>query len=84
MVRAAWLLDLEIDRVDRSSGLSDDGVELTGQWKVESIDQVDRTSLKSSQSTFNTYELNEIGSAITHIKFYYGTTAVGASKMFWL
>jgi len=35
-------------------------------------------SLKSSQSTFNTYEVNEISSVIT----YSVTTAVGANKMF--
>jgi len=61
-------VDPEINRVDRLSWSFDDGVESTGQWKVESNDRVDRTYLKSSQSTFSTYEVNEIGSVITHIK----------------
>jgi len=64
-------IDPEIDRVDcltmESSRVN---------WPVKS--RVDRTSLKSSQSTFNTYEVNEIGSVIT----YSVTTAVGASKCF--
>jgi len=64
-------VDPEIDRVDRLT------MELSRvDWPVKS--RVDRTSLKSSQSTFNTYEVNEIGSVIT----YSVTTAVGASKMF--
>ena len=36
------------------------------------IDRVDRTSLKSSQSTFNTYEVNEIGS-VYHLQCHYSS-----------
>jgi len=65
-------IDPEIDRVDRLTMESS-----RVDWPVKS--RVDRTSLKSSQSTFNTYELNEIGSVITYRSV---TTAVNANLMF--
>ena len=72
-------IDPEIDRVDRLTMEYVESSRLAIEKSSRSIESI-IMSMKSSQSTFNTYEVNEIGSVIT----YSVTTAVGANEMFWL
>ena len=64
--QSAIVLDRSCSSTDRVDCLTMESSRLASEKSSRSI--VDRTSLKSSQLTFNTYEVNEIGSVITHIK----------------